>query len=100
MKKILVAIVLLELSSIGCRTQTQELKYATSPDVPFRAMHLSVGTHPAMVSITDVNKDGNVDILAANSDSGNVSVYFGDGKGGFAQAAGLRKPAFTVAEIN
>jgi len=62
MKKILVAIVVLELSSIACRTQTQELKYATNPDVPFRAMHLSVGTHPAMVSTTDVNKDGNVDI--------------------------------------
>src|SRR5437764_4601043 len=88
MKKILVAIVVLELSSIACRTQTQELKYATNPDVPFRAMHLSVGTHPAMVSATDVNKDGNVDILAANSDSNNVSVYLGDGKGGFSPAPG------------
>ena len=93
MKKILVAIVVLELSSIACRTQTQELKYATNPDVPFRAMHLSVGTHPAMVSASDVNKDGNIDILAANSDSGNVSVYLGDGKGGFSQAAGSPFPA-------
>ena len=106
MKKILVAIVVLELSSIACRTQTQELKYATNPDVPFRAMHLSVGTHPAMVSATDLNKDGNVDILAANSDSGNVSVYLGDGKGGFSQAAGSPFPAgqnpsdITVANFN
>src|SRR2546421_3645666 len=93
MRKLLLVIVVLELSSIGCRTQTQRLKYATAPDVPFRVIHLSAGTHPAMVSASDVNKDRNIDILAANSDSGNVSVYLGDGKGGFSQAAGSPFPA-------
>jgi len=93
MRKLLVAIVVLELSSIGCNMQTHGLKYATDPDVPFRAMHLSVGTHPAMVSATDVNKDGNLDILAANNDSGNLSVYLGDGKGDFSPAGGSPFPA-------
>src|SRR6266550_8355526 len=93
MRKLLLAIMVLELTSIGCRTQTQGLKYATDPDVPFRAMHLSVGTHPAMVSAADVNKDGNLDILVANNDSGNLSVYLGDGKGGFSPAGGSPFPA-------
>ncbi len=93
MRKLLLAIVVLELSSIGCTMLTHGSKYATDPDTPFRAMHLSVGTHPAMVSATDVNKDGNIDIVAANSDSGNVSVYLGDGKGGFSQSAGSPFPA-------
>src|SRR2546423_15022788 len=86
MRKLLLAIVILELTSIGCNMQTRGSKYASAPDVPFRALHLAVGTHPDMVNTTDVNKDGHIDILAANSDSNNVSVYFGDGKGGFSPA--------------
>ncbi len=93
MRKKFLAIVILELSSIGCNMQTRGSKYGTAPDVPFRAIHLAVGTHPAMVNVTDVNKDGHVDILAANSDSNNVSVYLGDGKGGFSQAGGSPFPA-------
>ena len=41
-----------------------------------------------MVSIADVNKDNNLDILVANGGSGNLTVYLGDGKGGFAQSSG------------
>ncbi|HBB97058.1 MAG TPA: VCBS repeat-containing protein [Blastocatellia bacterium] len=88
MRKLLLAIVILELTSIGCNMQTRGSKYAAAPDVPFRAEHLAVGTHPDMVNTTDVNKDGHIDILAANSDSNNVSVYLGDGKGGFSPAPG------------
>ena len=93
MRKLLLAIVILELTSIGCNMQTRGSKYATAPDVPFRAIHLAVGTHPDMVNTTDVNKDGHLDILAANSDSNNVSVYLGDGKGGFSPAVGSPFPA-------
>jgi len=93
MRKLLLAIVILELTSIGCNMQTRGSKYATAPDVPFRAIHLAVGTHPDMVNTTDVNKDGHLDILAANSDSNNVSVYLGDGKGGFSPASGSPFPA-------
>jgi hypothetical protein len=93
MRKLLLAILVLQLSSIACHTETRGSKYAIDPDVPFRAIHLPVGTHPAMVKTVDVNKDGNIDILAANGDSGNVSVYLGDGKGGFSQAGGSPFPA-------
>jgi hypothetical protein len=45
-----------------------------------------------MPLIADVNKDGNLDLLVANG-GGNVSIYLGDGKGGFIQAAGSPFPA-------
>ncbi|HEY0347576.1 MAG TPA: VCBS repeat-containing protein [Pyrinomonadaceae bacterium] len=93
MRKLLLAIVILGLTSIGCNMQTRGSKYAAGPDVPFRAIHLAVGAHPDMVNTTDVNKDGHLDILAANSDSNNVSVYLGDGKGGFSPAPGSPFPA-------
>jgi len=93
MRKLLLSIIILELLSTGCNMQTRGSKYAAAPDVPFRALHLSVGTHPDMVNTTDVNKDGHIDILAANSDSNNVSVYLGDGKGGFSPAGGSPFPA-------
>jgi len=91
MKTLILAIVVLQLSAIGCHTQSHRSSYATrvSPDsAPFRAIHLPVATHPDSVSIADVNKDGNVDILVANGGSGKLSIYLGDGKGGFSQPKG------------
>ncbi|HEY6044961.1 MAG TPA: VCBS repeat-containing protein [Pyrinomonadaceae bacterium] len=54
----------------------------------FRTVRLVSGTHPDTVTVADVNKDASLDILIANSDSANFSVYLGDGKGGFTQAGG------------
>jgi FG-GAP-like repeat len=91
MKEFILAALVLQLSAAGCNVRSQRSSYATgaNPDaLPFRAIHLPVATHPTMVTIADVNKDGNPDILVANGGSGNVSVYIGDGKGGFLQATG------------
>src|ERR1051325_6096524 len=55
---------------------------------PFRAVHLSAGSHPVMPAVGDANKDGNLDIFVANNEGGNVSVYLGDGKGAFTSANG------------
>jgi hypothetical protein len=105
---ILVALVL-DLSASACHVQSLRSRYATgiAPDsAVFRAIHLPAGTHPGMVSIADVNKDGNPDLLAANGGSANFSVYLGDGKGGFAQANGSPFPAgqepndITTADFN
>src|SRR2546427_12319867 len=63
MKKIILVMLLLELSASGCKIQSQRSNYAASDSSPFRAIHLPVGTHPDIVSIADVNKDGNIDIL-------------------------------------
>src|SRR2546427_10685740 len=91
MKTSILAIALLQLSAISCHTQSHGSSYANGPSpdpAPFRAVHLPVGTHPDIVRIADVNQDGNLDILSANGGSGNISVYLGDGKGGFSQAGG------------
>src|SRR5262245_45711288 len=84
MNKFIPAMVLLQLLSIACNTQSR----GSIGDAPFRAIHLAVGAHPDIVSIADVNHDGNLDILAANGGSANFSVYLGDGRGGFVPAAG------------
>jgi hypothetical protein len=91
MKTLILAIVVLQLSAIGCHTQSHGSNHAAGPgpdSAPFRPIHLPVATHPTMVSIADVNKDGNFDILVANGGSANLSVYLGDGRGGFSQANG------------
>lgn len=60
----------------------------------FRApVHLPAGAEPINLVIADVNKDSRNDIIVANSGSGNLSVYLGDGKRGFTQAKGSPFPA-------
>jgi hypothetical protein len=68
--------------------------YAQQAALSFqRPVHLPAGSHPQTVLIADVNHDGNNDLLIANSGSSNLSVYLGDGKGGFAPAQGSPFPA-------
>ena len=91
MRTLILTIVALQLSAIGCHPQSNGSSYANGASLDaalFRAIRLPVGTHPDIVSVADVNKDGNFDILVANGGSGNVSVYLGDGKGGFSQPNG------------
>lgn len=44
--------------------------------------------HTHAILAVDMNADGNTDILTSNADDNTVSVLLGDGKGGFAGAAG------------
>ena len=45
----------------------------------------SSGAHPSFVLSADINNDGNVDLIAANSDGANtVTLLFGNGNGAFA----------------
>jgi hypothetical protein len=93
MKNIILAIFALQLTTLGCHAQSQRSSYA-SDALSFRApVRLRVGTHPVSVMIADVNKDGKPDLIVANGGSGNLSVYLGDGKGGFTQAKGSPFPA-------
>src|SRR5438128_4089349 len=84
------AIVTLQLSAIGCHVQSQRLEKANPDPAPFRSIRLPLDTHPGMVVIADVNKDGIPDILVVG---GNLSVFLGDGKGNFAPANGSPFPA-------
>ena len=81
MKRSLLAIALLQLLAIACHTGRHGSSYASGarPDPsPFRAIHLPVATHPTMVTIADVNRDGHPDLVTANSDH-TVSVLINRG---------------------
>jgi hypothetical protein len=76
-------------------------KFAT----PGRAF--DVGQMPYVkVRASDVNNDGNADIITTNFRGKNVTVLLGDGKGGFTQASGSpfqvqKRPFFAdLADIN
>src|SRR5262249_22014687 len=56
------------------------------PSVPNGAV--ATGAMPYALAMADLNGDGILDIAAANSDSNDVTVLLGDGKGGFTQASG------------
>lgn len=84
----LVVVFALQLAAGGCHLQSRGSSATLSETSSIRAIHLSVGLHPTMPAIADVNHDGNLDILVANGGGGSVSVYLGDGKGGFVQADG------------
>ncbi|MEK7702749.1 MAG: VCBS repeat-containing protein [Nitrospirota bacterium] len=48
-----------------------------------------VGTTPYWVRSGDINDDGFIDLVTANSDSDNVTILLGDGEGGFNPALSL-----------
>src|SRR5947209_12245414 len=64
------------------------------PSISFeKPVRLPARAHPQTVLIYDLNHDGKNDILIANTDSSNLCVYLGDGKGGFSAAKGSPFPA-------
>ena len=93
--KVLFISILLPLLLLGCRSQSSEASYLipqpTEP--PFKLIRLPVGKHPIMTLIVDVDRDATLDLVIANSESANVTVYLGDGKGAFKQAQGSPFPA-------
>jgi hypothetical protein len=48
--------------------------------------YLSGGAYPYSLKVADLNGDGKLDVIAANSDSGNVGVLLGNGNGTFQKA--------------
>jgi hypothetical protein len=47
----------------------------------------TVGTSPGVVTLGDLNGDGDTDVVVANSDSSNITVLFGQGDGTLVDAA-------------
>jgi hypothetical protein len=60
---------------------------------PASGSPIAVGANPEGVAIGDVNGDGNLDLVSANSGSDNVSILLGDGRGRFRVAPGSPVPA-------
>ena len=51
---------------------------------------LAVGTNPQAISVADLNKDGNPDIVVANYGENTVTVLLGNGAGGFTELRAAR----------
>ena len=63
-----------------------------------------VGANPSSVTSADVNGDGKLDLITANSDANSVSVLLGNGAGGFAAkvdfAVGTLPDSVISADVN
>src|SRR4051812_45425426 len=55
--------------------------------VPAPGSPVTVGQTPKSVAVGDFNNDGKPDFATANFIGGGISVFLGDGAGGFSQAA-------------
>jgi hypothetical protein len=67
------------------------------------AINFTAGTGPVSVAISDLNGDGNLDIVVANILSGNVTVALGAGGGTFAFnnfAAGNAPSSVAIGDLN
>jgi hypothetical protein len=56
-------------------------------------VRLATGAGPAGAAIADWNRDGKPDLAVSNHDGASVSVFLGDGRGGFQPAQGSPFPA-------
>jgi len=60
--------------------------FTNAPGSPFSARAPGKRPHTHALAAADVNRDGNLDLLTANSEDGDISVLLGDGKGSFTRA--------------
>jgi hypothetical protein len=75
--------------------QLEDRTCPTVPSVGFAApITLRVGLQPLMVANADLNGDGNQDIVVANGLSNSVSIFLGDGHGGFTKKPDVVMPAW------
>lgn len=62
-------------------------RFSPAPGSPFAA-HQGTKPHNHGLALNDLNSDGNLDVTTSNQDDNSVSVLLGNGRGGFAPAAG------------
>ena len=75
-----------------------------SPAPVLTTTTLAAGPGPAALAAVDMNNDGNIDLVVANSGGGNVSVFQGNGDGTFAAhldyPAGNQPSSVAVGDLN
>ena len=62
-------------------------RFAPAPGSPFTT-HRGTKAHNHGLALSDLNRDGTLDLTTSNQDDNSVSVLLGDGRGGFTPAAG------------
>ena len=60
----------------------------------------AVGKNPSSVVVADFNGDGNPDFAVANKDANTISIFKGDGKGGFTEFLGSPFPLTNTSTIS
>jgi FG-GAP-like repeat len=83
MNKFIAVFLILGAGVFSCNAQSQQLIFAPAPGSPF-----AVGNQPSDIVAGDVNKDGKLDIVTANTGSRDLTVLLGDGRGGLNAAPG------------
>lgn len=90
-------------STSGVRVLLNNGDGTLAPDVAY-ASDSTASMGPVSVTVADLNADGHPDIIAANANSGTVSVLFNKGDGTFAAPviypAGIRPVAVAVGDLN
>jgi len=79
------------MALLAAASLTQSSLWSSSTRLPSRSFDqivIPVGKGPASIAIADVNHDGMLDIVVANTSGETISVLLGDGKGHFTAAPG------------
>jgi hypothetical protein len=74
------------VSFIGVSADSKTISTGLADD--FSKTVIPVGHGPASIAIADVNRDGKLDVIVANTVDGTVDVLLGDGKGHLVRSAG------------
>jgi hypothetical protein len=88
---ILMIVTLLVLSAIfdfAAGSAGSSNRMTGAPALEFGKTVIPVGRGPGSIAIADVNHDGKLDLIVANTIDGTLDVLLGDGKGHFSAAAG------------
>jgi hypothetical protein len=83
-----IAAAALSTSSLHRGTARNSPSAASDSPATSDELVIPVGKGPGPILLADVNHDGHLDILVANTESETLSVLLGDGKGHFVEAAG------------
>ena len=82
------ALLVLPIAPEGC-----PLQVTPSNSAQYTTVVIPAGGDPDALAVADINHDGMPDIIAANANSGTVTILLGDGKGHFHSAPGSPFPA-------